>query len=241
MSRAYGLCPCAPTSRTCRKGGSWGETGGFHRGSASDIMLSADLAADELALVADALALVRLGRADAADLGGGLADGLLVDAAHDHLRRRRHFELDSLARRDPDRMRVADLELEVRAGHAGAVADALDLEALLEALRDSLDHVGDERAGQAVERTVGTAIRRARDGDRLALLDDRHARGHLLAELALRSVHGDAPRIDQDGDPGGNFDWLSSDSTQRFTQFLAITRRSRSLRRRFPRARRCGS
>src|SRR5262249_24026496 len=59
-----------------------------------------DLPAHELALVADALALVRLRRAHLADLRRRLADELLVDAAHDHLRRRRHLELDPLARRD---------------------------------------------------------------------------------------------------------------------------------------------
>ena len=48
-----------------------------------------DLPADVLALVADALALVRLGRAHLADLGGDLADLLLVDALDDDLRRRR--------------------------------------------------------------------------------------------------------------------------------------------------------
>src|SRR4051794_21897834 len=41
------------------------------------------LAANDLALVADTLALVRLRLADLADVGGGLADLLLVDAGHD--------------------------------------------------------------------------------------------------------------------------------------------------------------
>src|SRR6059036_1282383 len=43
-----------------------------------------DLPADLLVAVADALALVRLGRAHLADLGGGLSNRLLVDALHDH-------------------------------------------------------------------------------------------------------------------------------------------------------------
>src|SRR5262249_61396984 len=45
----------------------------------------AHLSADVLALVADALALVRLGRPDLPDLGCRLADDLLVDAAGDDL------------------------------------------------------------------------------------------------------------------------------------------------------------
>src|SRR3954452_4366271 len=70
-----------------------------------------DLSPDVLALVADALALVRLRRANLADLGRGLADDLLVDAADDDLRRHRHLEGDPLARRDAHGMREPDLEL----------------------------------------------------------------------------------------------------------------------------------
>src|SRR6185437_12147666 len=44
-----------------------------------------NLPPDVLALVADALALVRLGRTHLPDLCGRLADDLLVDAAHDDL------------------------------------------------------------------------------------------------------------------------------------------------------------
>ena len=58
----------------------------------------AHLALDVLALVANALALVRLGRALLADDRGGLADELLGDALDDHPRRLGHFELDALRR-----------------------------------------------------------------------------------------------------------------------------------------------
>src|SRR5262249_7149125 len=105
-----------------------------------------DLATDELALLADALALVWLRRPHPADLCGRLADDLLVDPANDDLCRRRHLERDAFARLDLHGVRVADLELEIGSGHRGTVANALNLEALLEALRDALDHVRDERA-----------------------------------------------------------------------------------------------
>src|SRR5262245_61989801 len=72
----------------------------------------ADLAADVLAFVANALALVRLGRPYAADLRSDLADLLLVRALDDDLRRRRHFEGDPLRRFLPHRVRVPDAELE---------------------------------------------------------------------------------------------------------------------------------
>src|SRR5581483_681641 len=92
----------------------------------------ANLPADVLALVADALALVGLGRTNLANLGSGLTDLLLVGALDDDLRRRRHLEGDPRARLDRHRMRVAHLQLEVGALERCAVADALDLELLLE-------------------------------------------------------------------------------------------------------------
>src|SRR6185503_13088097 len=57
----------------------------------------ADLSPDVLAFVPDPLALVRLRRADLSDLGGRLADDLLVDPAHDDLRRDRDLEGDAFA------------------------------------------------------------------------------------------------------------------------------------------------
>src|SRR5690348_4894520 len=134
----------------------------------------ADLPADVLALVADALALVRLGRAHLADLGGRLADHLLVGSLDEDLRRRRHLEGDALARLDRDRVGVADVELEVGALERGAVADTLDLQLLLEALRDALDHVRDERPRQTVQRAVLAALGRARDDDLAVPLLDLH-------------------------------------------------------------------
>ncbi len=55
----------------------------------------AGLAQHALAGVADALALVRLGLADLADVGRDLADELLVEAAHDDARRLRNLERDA--------------------------------------------------------------------------------------------------------------------------------------------------
>src|SRR5690348_15605585 len=72
-----------------------------------------DLPPDVLALVANALALVRLGRAHLPDLCGRLADDLLVDAAHNDLRRDRDLERDALARHDPNRVRIANRQFKV--------------------------------------------------------------------------------------------------------------------------------
>src|SRR4028119_661153 len=69
----------------------------------------ADLAADLLVAVADALALVRLGRTNLPDLRRHLAYLLLVVPADDDRRRVRHLELDALPRRDRHGVRVPDL------------------------------------------------------------------------------------------------------------------------------------
>src|SRR5215472_9494268 len=78
-----------------------------------------DLSPDVLALVADALALVRLRRAHLADLGRRLADLLLVGPLDDDLGRDGHLEADPGARLDRHRMRVADEQLEVCALERG--------------------------------------------------------------------------------------------------------------------------
>src|SRR5690606_15489712 len=70
----------------------------------------AGLAQDALTGVADALALVRLGLADAADVRRHLADDLLVDARHDHLRGDRDLERDALGRLDEHRVAEAEAE-----------------------------------------------------------------------------------------------------------------------------------
>ena len=79
------------------------------------------------------------------------------------------------------------LQLEVGAAQLGAVADALDLQALLEALRHALDHVRDERARQPVQRAVLAAVGRSRDDERSSSFVDRDARRQLLVELAQRA------------------------------------------------------
>src|SRR5690348_8194953 len=58
----------------------------------------AGLAPHALADVPDALALVRLGLAELADVGGDLADELLVEATHDDARRLRHLERNTFGR-----------------------------------------------------------------------------------------------------------------------------------------------
>src|SRR6478736_7914333 len=95
----------------------------------------AGLSQNTLAGVADALALVGLWLADAADVGRDLADDFLVDAAHDDLGLDRHLEGDAFRRLHVDRVAKTEVQAQgVGALCFGPVADADDLEVLLEPL-----------------------------------------------------------------------------------------------------------
>src|SRR5215211_2639269 len=163
------------------------------------LLLLAFLAEDELVRILHALALVGLGTAEVADLGGGLADLLLLDAGDDHLGRLRRHD------RDPGRDRVFDVvavperELEHLAGDLRPIADAVDLELLLEALGHALDEVRELRAGHAPLRpgVLRLAARIDRDGAALHRHRDllRHHEGQLaLLALDLHGLAGNARR-----------------------------------------------
>src|SRR3954454_6851633 len=144
------------------------------------------LPGDVLALVADALALVGLRRPLLANDGGDLADLLLGDPLDDHARGLGHLELDALRGLDRYGMRVAERQLEVAALELGAIADALDLQGLREAVRDALDHVRHEGSREPVQRTVLRAVGRARDEDVAVLLADLDRARLALVQIALR-------------------------------------------------------
>src|SRR6266498_5006033 len=158
------------------------------------------LAADHLAGVADALALVGVGPPQPADLGRHLADPLLVDALDREAGRRGHLEGDALRSLDRNLVRVADAEHQAVALDLDTVAHALDLEPLLEALGDPLDHVSQQRAGQPVQGAVGALVVRSLDQDDVALPLDRDGLGHLLAQAPHGPGHGDgvAPQVELD-------------------------------------------
>ena len=104
-------------------------------------------------------------------------------------------------------MRVADGELEVLALQLRAVADALDLQALLVAVGDALDHVRDERPGEPVQRAVFAAVGRARDEQLLAVLGDLDVAVDPLGEFAFGAVHANRLGLDRDGHAGRARGW----------------------------------
>src|SRR5262245_24868891 len=101
------------------------------------------LATDVLALVLHALALVGLGRAEAADVRGDLADEALVRAADREARGVLDLDRDARRRIDVHRMAEAQLQHELLALHRRAVAGADALQRLAEARRDAGHHVRD--------------------------------------------------------------------------------------------------
>src|SRR6185369_12992155 len=103
---------------------------GVAGGERHGLLLLAFLAADLLAGIAHALALVGLRRADPADAGGDLAHRLLVDAADLDLGLLGHGEADALRRLDVHVVREAELHGERIALHRRAVADADQLQRL---------------------------------------------------------------------------------------------------------------
>src|SRR5688572_23424544 len=109
------------------------------------LFLLAFLTEDVLAGKLDALALVGLGGPVTANFGRHLPDPLPVDAGDHNLRRLGRGDRDPFRDRVDHIMAVAERELEVLALHGGTVADAGDLELLLETLGDAGDQVRDQR------------------------------------------------------------------------------------------------
>src|SRR5215217_7598413 len=104
----------------------------------------ADLAPDLLVAVADALALIRLGRPDPPDFRRHLADPLFVYAAHDDRRRVGHLELYALARGYRDQMGVPYLQVDFLPLQRASVPDALYYERLGKTVRNARDGVLDQ-------------------------------------------------------------------------------------------------
>src|SRR5690606_28547727 len=184
----------------------------------------ASLAADVLVDVADALALVRLGLAPRTDVGGHLADELLVDAVDLDAGRLGHRELDAVRRVDHHRVREPEGQLDlVLALRGGPVADADDVELLAEPLGDARDHVGDQRADEPVHRAGAPGVVLALDEDLVAVLADRDLLRHLALQLSLGPLHGDGGAVDADLDTSGDGDGRLSDTRHQ----LPLTRRGR--------------
>ena len=144
----------------------------------------AGLLADVFALVADALALVRLGLADLADVRRDLADQLLVDAAHHDPRGRRDLELDARrARHDLTGCENPSASSSVVALQRRAVADARRSPAASRSPSSRPRPCSPAASRQAVSARWQPLVVRAHDAQRRR----RRARGDAAVELARRA------------------------------------------------------
>src|SRR5579859_3627021 len=152
----------------------------------------AGFALDELAGITDSLALVGLGLADLADVGGDLPDLLLVDPHHADAGGGGDLERDPCWCVDDHRVAEAEgqLDLAGRPGD-GTVADADDLEVLPEPGGHPEHHVVDEAAGETVQGAVLPLVVRSLDQQDRGFLADGDGAGEVALERALRPFHAD--------------------------------------------------
>src|SRR5947209_8022602 len=187
-------------------------------------LLLAFLAVDVLAPVADALALIGLGRARGADLGSDLPHPLLVDAGDldDLLLGARHLHVDAGRNLVDHIVAEADLQLQrVLALEGGAEAHAVDLQRVRIALRDAVGQVEDLRTRHAPHRLglLGLVARLHLDaGGTLLDLDLLRARE---GKLAFRPLHLHGLTVDGRSHACGHDDRVSADARHR--QILPIT------------------
>src|SRR5438876_483745 len=177
--------------------------------------------------VANAFALVWLGWPDLANVGGRLADLLSVDAFDGDLGGAFDLELDARWGRHIHRMRITNRQHEVSALHLCSIADALELQCLAEAGGDAGDHICDQRAGEAMHRTVSGLLTGAGNNDLSVLLLDPHFAIELAAQFALGSLNDDVHAVDADLHPGRDGDRHFPYSRHRFTTRSKVLRRPR--------------
>src|SRR5215471_19311416 len=159
-----------------------------------------DLAADLLAGVTHALALVGVGLAELTYVGGDLADLLLVDPLHDDPGGGLHPQGDAIRRGDRHRVAVAERELHPAALGLHPVPDADDLQRLAVPVGDAGHHVGDQSARQAVQRPDLALIVGPDYGDDAVGKVDLDGLGDLKRQGALGPLDGHRAAIDRDID-----------------------------------------
>src|SRR6266850_3872886 len=176
------------------------------------LLLLAFLAPDRLGRILDALALVGLGRAQAADLGRELPDLLAVGTGDLDLGRPRRLDLDAGRDRHLDVVAVAQLQLQHLGVGLGAVADAVDLELDGEAVRYAANHVARKVARRAPLHAGAPAVGARREDELVAVLGDRHVIVHRELQLAALALGLEMLALEVDGDTGRDGNWVFADA-----------------------------
>src|SRR5690625_41640 len=172
----------------------------------------AGLEPDGLARVTDALAVVAVRFTGGTDVGGHLADHVLVDAGDGDLRRFGSFDRDAFRRLDRHLMRVTELQFELLAFHRSAETYTVDLQVLRVTVCHSDNGVVDQSAGQSVLGPVITVVARPADGERAVFELHLHPFGDDDVELAFRSFDLYQSGLDVKFDVAGNGDGIESDA-----------------------------
>src|SRR5258708_5085758 len=176
------------------------------------LLLLAFLAPDRLGRVLDALALVGLGRTQAADLGRKLADLLAVGAGDLNLGRLDRLDLDAGRNGNLDVVAEAELQLQVLGIRLGAKADAVDLEVDGEAVRYAAHHVVREVARRAPLGAGAAAFRARRENEPVAVLGDGHVVMDHKRELAPLALDLEGLALEVDSDAARNRNRIFADA-----------------------------
>src|SRR5690349_25143957 len=116
----------------------------FRHGLLGSFPSLAGFATDLLTQITDSLAVVRLRRANTADLRCGLSDNLAVEPQHLYLTRLQvNFKRDTVRRRHLHRVGIPYKQGQVLALQLGAVTHTLHLENPLKTGTDAVHHVRD--------------------------------------------------------------------------------------------------
>src|SRR5476649_1472751 len=176
------------------------------------LLLLAFFAPDRLGRVLDALALVRLGRTQAADLRSELPDLLAIGSGDLDLGRLQRLDLDAGGDRNLDVVAEAQLQVQHLGVSRGTIADAVDLEVDGETLRHAAHHVVREVAGGAPlhARAAAFVARLEREG--LALLRHDDVIVNDEREFAALALDLEGLALEVDGDARGNGDGIFADA-----------------------------
>src|SRR4030095_15867182 len=159
---------------------------------------------------ANSLLLVGIGRPQRTNVRGHLANLSFIRSADDQVRLLVHGDLNTFRNRELDRVRLPQRKIDHFALELRAVADADDVHFLFEALRDAVDRVGHQRAGQAVNRAE--LFRVTLHVEYPVLLLKGNASGNQDAHLALGPLNVNLVRGHGDFYAGRQWNWFVSDA-----------------------------
>src|SRR6266436_4838067 len=166
----------------------------------------ASLFLQTLARDANSLLLVGIWRSQRTNVGGNLANLSLIRTADDEVRLLVHGDLNTFRNRKLDGMRLAESKIDYFAFKLRAIADADDVHLFLEALRNTLNGIGHERASQAVNRAM--LFSQAFHVQDAVLLFEGNTSWNKNAHFALRALDFDFVRGDGDFYAGRQWNWF---------------------------------